>query len=50
MTGRAGALVVPGWRPRRQIAAADAILFRVTDRPVQQSPGLWREERARHAG
>lgn len=43
--GPRDAFVVPGWHPHRHVAAEDAILFRVSDRPVQQSLGLWREHR-----
>lgn len=38
--------VVPGWAPYRHEASEDAILFSVSDRPVQQALGLWREDRA----
>ena len=38
--------VVPGWMPYRHEASADSILFSLSDRPVQQALGLWREERA----
>ncbi len=37
--------VVPGWRRHRHAASEDAVLFSVTERPVQQKLGLWREER-----
>jgi gentisate 1,2-dioxygenase len=37
--------VVPGWRPHRHRAGAEAVLFSVSDRPVHTSLGLWREER-----
>jgi gentisate 1,2-dioxygenase len=37
--------VVPGWRRHRHEASEDAVLFSVTERPVQQKLGLWREER-----
>jgi gentisate 1,2-dioxygenase len=37
--------VVPGWRRHRHAADADAVLFSVSDRPVQQKLDLWREER-----
>ena len=35
----------PGWRRHRHEASEDAVLFSVTERPVQQKLGLWREER-----
>ena len=37
--------VVPGWHPYRLEADADAVLFRTSDKPVQDAVGLWREER-----
>jgi gentisate 1,2-dioxygenase len=37
--------VVPGWCRHRHEAEADSILFSVSDRPVQDKLGLWREER-----
>ncbi|MEE8334339.1 MAG: gentisate 1,2-dioxygenase [Alphaproteobacteria bacterium] len=43
--GPRDAFVVPGWHPHRHVPDGDAILFRVSDRPVQQSLGLWREQR-----
>ena len=40
-------VVVPGWLPYRHEAADDAILFSLSDRPVQQALGLWREDKGR---
>jgi gentisate 1,2-dioxygenase len=37
--------VVPGWCRHAHAAAEDAVLFSVSDRPVQRTLGLWREER-----
>lgn len=37
--------VVPSWTTVRHRAASDAILFSFSDRPVQQTLGLWREMR-----
>jgi gentisate 1,2-dioxygenase len=37
--------VVPSWTSLRLRANADAVLFSFSDRPVQQSMGLWREQR-----
>ena len=38
--------VAPSWSPVRHFADDDAILFSLSDRPAQQSLGLWREDRA----
>jgi len=37
--------VVPGWREFRHLAEEDSVLFSLSDRPVQQALGLWREAR-----
>ena len=37
--------VVPCWAPQKHIANEDAVLFSFSDRPVQQTLGLWRENR-----
>jgi gentisate 1,2-dioxygenase len=37
--------VAPSWVAQRHLAAADAILFSFSDRPVQQALGVWREHR-----
>ncbi len=42
--------VVPSWYRHRHEAATDAVLFGVSDRPVQQKLDLWREERGNEAG
>jgi gentisate 1,2-dioxygenase len=39
--------VAPGWLPYRHEATDDAILFSLSDRPVQQALGLWREDKGR---
>jgi gentisate 1,2-dioxygenase len=39
-------LVVPGWRRHRHVADTEAVLFSASDRPVQETLALWREERA----
>jgi gentisate 1,2-dioxygenase len=44
--GPRDAFVIPGWRWHRHVAPEDAVLFSVSDRPVQDKLGLWREERA----
>ena len=41
--------VVPGWREFRHLADEDAVLFSLSDRPVQQALGLWREARPTQA-
>ena len=38
--------VVPGWKQFRHTADRDSVLFSLSDRPVQEALGLWREERA----
>lgn len=38
-------LVVPSWHALSLRADADSVFFSYSDRPVQQSLGLWREER-----
>jgi len=40
-------VVVPGWLPYRHEATDDAILFSLSDRPVQETLGLWRYEKIR---
>jgi gentisate 1,2-dioxygenase len=42
---RGDVVAAPAWRPHWHEAAGDAILFRVTDEPVTQRFGWWREER-----
>ena len=42
--------VVPSWRPRRHEAEEESVLFSFSDRAVQESLGLWREERAPFGG
>jgi gentisate 1,2-dioxygenase len=37
--------VVPGWRRHALAADEDAVLFSVSERPVHEALGLWREER-----
>lgn len=37
--------VVPGWCRHHHEVESDAVLFSVTDRPVQEKLGLWREAR-----
>jgi gentisate 1,2-dioxygenase len=37
--------VVPSWHPHTHRAAAEAVLFSFSDRPVQEKLGLWRERR-----
>jgi gentisate 1,2-dioxygenase len=37
--------VVPGWMGHTHAAAAEAVLFSFSDRPVQEKLGLWREAR-----
>ncbi len=41
---RGDVIAVPAWRPHFHEAGGDAILFRVTDEPVMQRFGWWREE------
>jgi gentisate 1,2-dioxygenase len=42
---RGDVVAVPAWRPHWHEATGDAILFRVTDEPVMQRFGWWREQR-----
>ena len=35
--------VAPSWQPVRHSASGDAVLFSFSDRPAQQSLGIWRE-------
>jgi gentisate 1,2-dioxygenase len=42
---RGDVVAAPAWRPHWHEASSDAILFRVTDEPVMQRFGWWREER-----
>lgn len=37
--------VVPSWQPLKFLAQRDTTLFSFSDRPIQQSLGLWREAR-----
>ena len=37
--------VIPGWHGHRHEADQDAVLFSVSDQPMQTKLGLWREER-----
>jgi gentisate 1,2-dioxygenase len=41
---RGDVVAVPAWRPHCHEARGEAILFRVTDEPVMQRFGWWREE------
>jgi gentisate 1,2-dioxygenase len=41
---RGDVVAAPAWRPHWHKADGDAILFRVTDEPVMQRFGWWREE------
>jgi gentisate 1,2-dioxygenase len=41
---RGDVIAAPAWRPHWHEATGDAILFRVTDEPVMQRFGWWREE------
>ncbi len=41
---RGDVIAAPAWRPHWHQATRDAILFRVTDEPVMQRFGWWREE------
>jgi gentisate 1,2-dioxygenase len=43
--GPGDVFVVPGWLKHFHEAEDEAMLFSVSDRPVQQALGLWREER-----
>ena len=35
--------VVPTWKPYSHMAASEAVLFSISDRPAQEALGLWRE-------
>ncbi|MDA0652485.1 MAG: gentisate 1,2-dioxygenase, partial [Proteobacteria bacterium] len=37
--------VIPGWHGHRHAADEDAVLFSVSDQPMQTKLGLWRDER-----
>jgi len=37
-------IVIPGWKTWRHVAVDHAVLFSVSDRPVQEKLGLWRED------
>ena len=39
--------VVPSWHWHRHRADSEAVLFSFSDRPVQDTLALWREERGR---
>jgi gentisate 1,2-dioxygenase len=41
---RGDVIAAPAWRPHCHEATGDAIVFRVTDEPVMQRFGWWREE------
>jgi gentisate 1,2-dioxygenase len=41
---RGDVVTAPAWRPHWHEASGDAILLRVTDEPVMQRFGWWREE------
>jgi gentisate 1,2-dioxygenase len=41
---RGDVVAAPAWRPHWHEASGDAILLRVTDEPVMQRFGWWREE------
>ena len=43
--GPADVFVLPGWRRYHHEAVDGAVLFAVSERPLQQTLGLWREER-----
>lgn len=43
--GQGDVFVLPGWLDYHHEAAEDSFLFSVSDRPVQQALGLWREAR-----
>ena len=38
-------IVIPGWQGYRHEAVGEAVLFSVSDQPMQTKLGLWREER-----
>jgi len=42
---RGDVLAVPSWTAYEHVADSDAVLFTVTDRPVLDKLGFWREER-----
>lgn len=42
--------VIPSWCPRRHEANEEAVLFSFSDRAVQESLGLWREDREPFGG
>ncbi len=41
-------IVVPSWARHTHRADSEAVLFSVSDRPVHEVLGLWREERGEH--
>lgn len=38
--------VVPSWKEYRHMPKIDAVLFSISDRPAQESLGIWREQRS----
>jgi gentisate 1,2-dioxygenase len=45
---RGDVIVVPSWREHLHRSEQGAVLFRVTDEPVMQKLGFWREGAAAH--
>ena len=43
--GKRDTFAVPAWMPHTFDAAEDSVLFSFSDRVMQQSLGLWREQR-----
>ncbi|MEO1795357.1 MAG: hypothetical protein AAFU50_12245, partial [Pseudomonadota bacterium] len=41
--------VAPSWRTLTHTASSEPILFSYSDRPFQEKPGLFREDRGNHA-
>lgn len=42
-------IVAPSWAPQVHQADGEAVLFSMSDRPVQEALALWREDRGDHA-
>jgi len=41
-------LIIPGWCSHHHMADGDAVLFSFSDRPIQETVGIWREDRGNH--
>jgi gentisate 1,2-dioxygenase len=46
--GQNDVFVVPSWVPFAHSAAKESVVFSISDRPAQESLGIWREDATRH--